>query len=52
MFRNPIRINAYIKVQKYVPMGLMVNDKNGDCLGFKTPPAAQHHGAHFKANCT
>lgn len=21
---------------KYVPKGLMVNDKNGDCLGFKT----------------
>lgn len=37
---------------KYIPTGLMVNDKNGECLGFKTTPAAWHHGAHFKANCT
>lgn len=36
----------------YVSMALMVKSKNEDCLGFKTLPAAQQHGARFKANCT
>ena len=39
--------SMYISRYKYLPMGLMVNDKNGHCLGFKTLPAAQHHEAHF-----